>query len=178
MGGFQPTRVTLFEVLWLAALAAGGIAGIALGSHLFGRWGAIAGGIIGVVVGHVVGVVPNWLSTRLFFHHLARSSDEELWKIVHEDFWAFCQTMALLQLAARGRDVRTQLPRIVRMLESDKELERVYGWDALRIVFPEETKMAADYDPRTAPEDCRRRIAKLKATLPTEGDGPRQSIGS
>lgn len=165
MGGFQSTRVTLFEVLWLAAVIAGGIAGIALGSDWFGRGGAIAGGIIGVVVGHVVGVVPNVLSTKLFFRNLARSSNEELWKIVNEDFWAFCQTMALLQLAARGQNVRTQLPRIMKMLESDKELERVYGWDALRIVFPAETEMAAGYDPRTAPEDCRNRVARLKASL-------------
>jgi len=165
MGGFQSTRITLFEVLWFVAIAAGGIIGVGLGSHLFGRWGAIAGGIIGVVVGHVLGVMPDWLSTRLFFRHLARSSDEELWKIVNEDFWAFCQTMALLQLAARGREVRTQLRRIVKMLESDEHLQRVYGWDALRLVFPEETKMAADYDPRAAPDDCRDKIAKLKATL-------------
>ncbi len=165
MAGFQSTRVTLFEVLWFAAVVAGGILGVALGSDLFGRWGAITGGIIGVVVGHVVGVVPDRLSTKLFFRHLARSSDEELWKIVHEDFWAFCQTMALLQLAARGQNVRTQLPRIVKMLESDDKLERIYGWDALRIVFPEETRMAADYNPRAAAADCRNKIAGLKTTL-------------
>ena len=165
MSGFQSTRVTLFEVLWFVALAAGGILGVGLGSDLFGRWGAIVGGIIGVVVGHVVGVVPDVLSTKLFFRQLARSSNEELWKIVNEKFWGFCQTMALLQLAARGQNVRTQLPRIVKMLESDGRLERIYGWDALRIVFPEETKIAADYDPRAAPEDCRTKIAKLKASL-------------
>ncbi len=165
MGGVRSTRVTLFEVLWLAAVIAGGIAGIALGSDLFGRVGAIAGGIVGVVVGHGVGVVPDVLSTKLFFRYLARSSNEELWKIVHEDFWAFCQTMALLQLAARGQNVRTQIPRIVKMLESEKELERVYGWDALRNVFPAETEMAAGYDPRAAAADCRNKIAKLKATL-------------
>ena len=53
----------------------------------------------------------------------------------------------------------------MKMLESDEHLQRVYGWDALRLVFPEETKMAADYDPRAAPDDCRDKIAKLKATL-------------
>lgn len=68
-------------------------------------------------------------------------------------------------VAARGQNVRTQLPRIVKMLESDKELERIYGWDALRIVFPAETEMAADYDPHAAPEDCRNKIATLKAAL-------------
>jgi hypothetical protein len=46
MGGFQPTRVTIFEVLRLAAVIAGGIAGVAFGSDLLGTWGAITRGII------------------------------------------------------------------------------------------------------------------------------------
>ncbi len=156
---FWPNSIYNFPI------GSGGLLGVALGSDRFGRWGAIGGGILGVVAGHVVGVVPNWLSTGLFFRQLARSSDEELWKMVNDSFWGFCQTMALLQLAARGRDVRTQLPRIVKMLESNKELERVHGWDALRNVFPKETELAADYNPRAAAADCRHRVAKLKATL-------------
>jgi hypothetical protein len=165
MDGLQPTQITFFMVLWFAAIVAGGMTGGAVGSSHFGIWGGIVGGIVGVVVGHVIGVVPDWLSTKLMFRHLARSSDERLWKIVNLGSWNFYQTMALLQLAARGQNVRTQLPRIVKMLESDDELERVYGWDGLRIVFPEETKVAADYDPRAASDDCRSQIAKLKATL-------------
>ncbi len=165
MGGLQPTQITLFVVAWFVAVVIGGIGGANLGSELLGTGGAIAGGILGVVLGHVVGVIPDWLSTRLMFRHIARSSDEKLWKIVNLGFWNFYQTMALLQLAARGQDVRAQLARIVKLLESDNELERVYGWDALRIVFPAETKLVADYNPRAAPEDCRNRIAKLKATL-------------
>lgn len=55
--------------------------------------------------------------------------------------------------------------RIVKMLESDDELERVYGWDALRLVFTAEAKEMADYDPRAATEDCRDKVAKLKETF-------------
>jgi len=165
MGGLQPTRITFFMILWLAAIVAGVVTGGAVGWSHCGFWGGVVGGLVGGVMGHVVGVTPDWLSTRFMFRHIARSSDEGLWKIVNLGFWNFYQTMALLQLAARGQDVRTQLPRIVKMLESDDELERVYGWDALRIVFPEETKMAADYDPRAAAADCRNKIARLKATL-------------
>ncbi len=139
--------------------------GVRFGSVHLGTLGAIAGGILGVVVGHVVGVVPDWLSTKLMFRHIVRSSDERLWKIVNLGFWNFYQTLALLQLAPRGRNVRTQLPRVVKMLESDDELERVYGWDAMRIVFTKEAKMLAGYDPRAATEDCRNKVAKLKETF-------------
>jgi hypothetical protein len=160
MGGLQPTQITFFHVLWLVAVVAGGMAGSGLGYNLLGIGGALAGGILGVVTGHVVGVLPDWLSTRLMFRRIARSSDERLWKIVNLGFWNFYQTLALLQLAARG-----QLPRIVRMLESEEKLERVYGWDALRLVFTEDAKVLTGYDPWGTTEDCRNRIATLKASL-------------
>ncbi len=165
MSGLQYTRVTVFHVVWLVAVVAGGVAGAALGSRLLGTAGAIGGGIVGVLVGHAAGVTPDWLNYRLMFRHITRSSNEELWKMVNVGFWDFWQTMALLQLAARGQDVRTQLPRIVKLLESDRELERMYGWDALRLVFPPETEMAAGYDPRATTPDRSDRLAKLKAAL-------------
>ena len=67
--------------------------------------------------GSTGGTAPEWLSTRLMFRHIMRSSDEKLWQIVNLGFWNFYQTLALLQLAARGQNVRSQLPRIVKMLE-------------------------------------------------------------
>jgi hypothetical protein len=157
--------MTLCVLLYFVAVVTGAMTGGGLGLNLFGIGGAIAGGIVGAALGHVVGVVPDWLSTRLMFRHIRRSSDEKLWQIVNLGFWNFYQTLALLQLAARGQNVRGQLPRIVQMLESDDQLERVYGWDALRLVFPAETEMAGDYNPRAAAEDCRNRIATLKASL-------------
>lgn len=107
MSGLQPTQITFFTVLWLVAVVAGGVTGGALGSDLLGTLGAITGLIIGVMIGHAVGVVPDWLSTRLMFRHIARSSDERLWRIVNLGFWNLYQTLALLQLAGRGHNVRT-----------------------------------------------------------------------
>ncbi len=164
MGGLQSTQITFFHVLWLVAVVAGGMTGAGFGSDLLGTWGAIAGGILGVVAGHVVGVLPDWLSTRLMFRHIMRSSDEKLWQIVNLGFWNFYQTLALLQLAARGQNVRTQLPPIVKMLEAEEKLERVYGWDALRLVFTKEANVLAGYNPWHATEDCRNKVAKLKET--------------
>jgi hypothetical protein len=68
-----------------------------------------------------------------------RCSKEELRAMVAADDWKFGHTMALLRLGALGEEVRQEIPRIVDMLESDSQLIRIYGWDALRIVFTEES---------------------------------------
>jgi hypothetical protein len=96
---------------------------------------------------------------------LWRSSNEELWRTVNLGFWNFTQTFALLTLAGRNQDVRTQLPRIITMLEADEELTRVYGWDALRLVFDNETKVIGEYDPRASTEVCRSKVAVLRQKI-------------
>ncbi len=58
------------------------------------------------------------------------------------------------------------------MLESEDKLERIYGWDALRLVFTQDSESASGYDPRASTEDCRAKIASLKATLDTGPQTP------
>jgi len=53
----------------------------------------------------------------------------------------------------------------VKMLESDSELTRIYGWDALRLVFDEESKVIQDYSPYGSTEECRRQTALLRQAL-------------
>jgi hypothetical protein len=151
------------------AVFCGGTGGATFGASRFGWLGGILGGVAGILIGHVIGVIPDWLSTRFMFRYIAKSSDEKLWRILNLGFWNFYQTLALLQLAARGRDVRTELPRIVTMLESDDKLERVYGWDALQLVFTEEAKKVPGYDPWAATDECRQRIVELKALVEAVG---------
>lgn len=164
-GGYEYTRWTIFHVLWLVGATGGVWLGIVVGTWFFGTAGAVAGSIIGLVLGHVAGCLPHDLSDKHFFRRLARSSNEELWAMVAADDWKWCHTMALLQLAARDQDVRMALPRILDMLESDSVLARRFGWDALRIVFTNEYRVIPDYDPRGSTEDCRSKIATLRASL-------------
>lgn len=79
------------------------------------------------------------------------------------------ESTALLNLSARAEDVRCELPRILAMLESDDVLTRRYGWDALRLVFNDETRLIGDYDPRASTDDCQTRTAALRATLVPAG---------
>ena len=161
----QPTQITLFVLLWFLIVVGGTVTGAVCGGQAFGLLGSIVGGVIGLVVGHVVGKLPDVLSTRWLLRKLWRSSDDELWRTVNLGFWNFTQTFALLTLAGRNQDVRTQLPRVIDMLEADDQLTRVYGWDALRLVFDNEANAMGDYDPRASTEACRSKVADLRQKM-------------
>jgi hypothetical protein len=140
------------------------VGGGAIGFKHFHTIGLIIGAVVGLIIGHVIGYLPTWLGNQWMFRNIQRSSTAELKACFDSNHWNFYQTMALLQLAARGENVQSYLPRILAMLESDETLTRVYGWDALRIVFTELSQQAEDYDPRASVEECRRRIATLRST--------------
>ena len=159
------TRLTLFHVLWFTAVVFGVTLGIKLGLRYFGTVGVVSCGVGGFLVGHILGCVPEWAATKMLHRDLERSTNEELRAIVAADDWMFCHTMALLHLAARGEEVRSELPRILLMLESESQLTRLFGWDALRIVFPQETGIIGDYNPEGPAEECRDRVAMLGATM-------------
>lgn len=161
----QPTQITLFVLLWFLMLVGGTVTGVVCGGQAFGVLGNIVGGVIGLVVGHVVGKLPDVLSTKWLLRKLWRSSDAELWRTVDLGFWNFTQTFALLTLAGRNQDVRTQLPRVIGMLEADDQLTRVYGWDALRLVFDNEANAMGGYDPRASTEACRLKVADLRQKM-------------
>jgi hypothetical protein len=97
------------------------------------------------------------------FRNIQKSSTAELKECLDLGEWNFYQTMALLQLAARGEDVQPHLPRVLTMLESDQTLTRVYGWDALRIVFTELSQRIEDYNPRGSIDECRRKVGMLRS---------------
>ncbi|MCL4854608.1 MAG: hypothetical protein KJZ78_24880 [Bryobacteraceae bacterium] len=159
-----PTQVTLFLLIQMLVAVGGSVIGVAIGKP-FGIVGAVVGAISGLLMGAFVGGLPDWLATRLLFRKVERSSNEELQDMVNLGFWNFCNTLAVLHLSARGQNVRSYLPRIVGLLESENMLSRIYGWDALRLVFNEETQVMEGYDPRGPVEDCRARTARLKAAL-------------
>ena len=167
------------------ALVVGTVTGVVCGGQAFGVLGSIVGGVIGLVVGHVVGKLPDVLSTKWLLRKLWRSSNDELWRIVNLRFWNFAQTFALLTLAGRNQDIRTQLPRVIDMLEADDQLTRVYGWDALRLVFDNEANAMGEYDPRASTGACRLKVADLRQRMaercqpgaPPNG-GPTTQLGS
>ena len=163
--GFRYTRLTVFHVLWFAAVVAGTYAGAMVGRHFFGLAGAVIGAVLGCTVGHIVGCIPDWWAYRSLITEIHRSTNEQLWQIVAKEEWRFDNTLALLQLGARDVDVDGELPRIIGMLESDSKLTRIYGFDALRIVFTDQYHLIPDYDPRGSLDVCREKVAELRAAI-------------
>jgi hypothetical protein len=157
----ESTRFTIFHVLWAILVAGGAVVGWIWGGH-FGAVGSIAGGAIGVVAATIAYLALRDELHRRWMKQLQQSTSEELRAIIGRDDWKFEHTMALLNLAARGEDVRCELPRILSMLESDSVLTRRFGWDALRIVFDEETRLIGPYEPRESTQRCRDQTAALR----------------
>jgi hypothetical protein len=160
------TRITIIQVIALFFIALGISLGYLVGIRFFGRAGGILCAIVGFFVGQVIARFIEQFVHRSMFKELEKSSNEQLWKIVSMSWWNFYQTIALLQLAKRGQDVRSRLPRIVDMLESNDRLTRIYGWDALRLVFTDLMAQVPGYNPRGSVEECRRSAAELRRSLP------------
>jgi hypothetical protein len=142
---------------------------------------AAVGGIVAGAVAFILAYIPfeliNRLITRRRFRRITEGSTDELWRSVDRargGLWNYWDTIALLQLAARGEDVSPALPSIIKMLESSHNADfcRRHAWDALRLVFFDEAEAMRDYNPTASAEDCRAKVARLKELL---GQRPPQS---
>jgi hypothetical protein len=171
---FEHTQINLFLLLEWIGTFAGLSVGLALGLKHLGLLGAGAGAVLGLLLGNSLGRLPDWWAFRYFFKEIEQSSDSTLREMISQGEWKMWHTMALLQLAARGHDVKPEFPRILAMLGSDAVLTRRYGFDALRLVYTELFNKVPNYNPRESTETCRQRIAALRdegaraATSPTQ----------
>lgn len=157
----------LFGTLRLAGLLAGVCFGIAFGRRWFGIAGVISCGISGAFTGLVAGYVPWMLFEEHIFKRMQKRSNAELTALIDkgdQGQWTFVQTLALSNLQARGEAVRPYLRRVLTMLESDNPRTRLFGRDALKLVFPELAVRIGDYNPGASTEECRRKVALLRAT--------------
>lgn len=170
MTGLRSTHLTFFHILWLFLICLCTAIGIAAGGYAFGTIGKITGGIAGFVIGFLAGAFADDLIVRQLFREVEGSSNEKLRTMVASEPWNFRNTLALLQLGAREQEVDMELPRILGMLESDSKLTRIYGWDALRLVFTEEYYIIEDYNPRSSTEECRRKTEILKTAMKKRND--------
>jgi hypothetical protein len=175
----QHVHLTLFALLRLLAMAGCGIvgacwAGSEIADWLF-AWGvwryvlAVPGAIVVGLVGVLVGFMPfEFLEHFLVSRRIRRikeASDEVLWRTVDRGFWNYESTIALIQLAARGREVIGTLPRLIRMLDSSECLWRRQAYGVFVLVFFDEARAIADYNPDAPYGDCREKIAGLREMM-------------
>jgi hypothetical protein len=101
------------------------------------------------------------------FKEMQQSSNEQLKAKIEHPLWSFYNTLALLNLHVRGEDVQSYLPRVLSLLESDDSVTRLFGRDALALVFTPLAKQLQDlgYNPHASTEDCRAKAAQLREKI-------------
>jgi hypothetical protein len=160
---FRPTRLTLSVLFQIIFMVVGLVSGAIEGHRRFGILGLVPGGFIVCMVGYYLGRIPDLLGTRWLLRSTAKKETPELWKIVTWlPEWDMGKTLALFHLAERGENVAPYLPRFLNLLDSHQVLERVYSWDALRLVFPDEASRYEGFNPWNSTEECRRKVAQVR----------------
>jgi hypothetical protein len=160
----EPTQLTVFVLLNLLGFFLGIALGLWIGGRYYGVPGVVIGCVVGGIVGLIVGHLPEHLAYEWMFRSMRRKSNAELKAMIESGEWTFIQTLALLNLQIRGEDVQPYLPRVVALLEAEDRRTRLFGRDALRLVFTELALRIDDYDPDGTTEACRRKAASLHPT--------------
>ena len=160
----QSARINLFDVLAIFGFFFGIFFGISIGHRLFGTIGGIIGAIFGGLAGFVIGFLPRHFMQESMFREMQKSSNEQLKAKIEHPLWSFYNTLALLNLHLRGEDVQSYLPRVLSLLESNDNVTRLFGRDALMLVFTPLGRQLNDlkYDPHASTEDCRAKVAQLR----------------
>ncbi len=159
----EAAQFSIFHIFGMLGIALGSSMGGVGGYQFFGMIGLVGGGLVGAYCGGWLGQLPERWARRSLFREIESASNEELWSIVNEERWNFRQSLALLHLSSRGENVRSEKPRIIVMLESDQPLQRIFGWDALRLVFPDLAKQLENYNPKESHEECLLKVRQFQA---------------
>lgn len=152
--------MTIFHVLPLAGVMLGLICGAKFGlgfGSVAGVFGAVAGGVIGFFLGWI----PLILVLKSVQRDYRRKTIEELRGMLRNPGFPAPNTV-LLELGARGEDLEPELPVVLDMLAAQSRERRIRGWHALASAFPERAKLITDYRIDDAPEECQRKIQKLR----------------
>ncbi|MFY9224613.1 MAG: hypothetical protein WAQ98_18205 [Blastocatellia bacterium] len=155
------TKITIFHIIFLLGLCFGLMTGMILGYSQYGIIGAIIVGVIGLYCGGQIGFFPHRLANRAIFKHIEKSTNEELRRIIDRNEWNFYNTLALMELSKRNQNINTDLYRIFQLLQSDNFLQRLYAWDALRLVFPGVANQLTSYDPKESFDICQLKLASF-----------------
>jgi hypothetical protein len=163
----------LVTMLSLGLGAAASVSGnISRGLVDWGAWryvlatiGAVAAGLVGLSVGFLPFHLYDRIRSKRRIRRIKEASEEELWRMVDYSVWYVRSTVALIQLAARGKDVSRVLPRLIQMLDSSEYTTRRQAFGALRLVFFDEARAIGDYNPESSHGDCRDKVARLKELL-------------
>ena len=164
----QPTKVTIYVLFAILSAIVGYVLGFCIGMKYLNIYGGIGFGLLGMIIGYYIGFIPDHIAYKSLFKKIERSSNEDLWNIININIdkeWDFRKTLALLELRIRNQDISKELSRVINVMESEDEETRLYGWDALRLVFRPEIDLIKNYDPRESANECRNKAEAIKSIL-------------
>jgi hypothetical protein len=156
--------MTIFHVLNLGGLAFGLVYGAKLGSSL-GLVVGVIGAIVGGAIGFIVGRLPLLLALKLIQRSFSKKSVEDLRAMLRDPEFLAPNTV-LLELRSRGEDLEPELPVVLDMLVAPSRERRIRGWHALATAFPDRAERITDYRVDDAPEECQRKVQKLRSAEP------------
>jgi hypothetical protein len=156
--------ITIFHILPGMGLVIGALGGFTLGSH-FGTSPGIICGALGGGVGLVCGRVPFALALKSMKRDFSGIGTERL-RTMLRDPGCLAPNVLLLELGARGEDLEREMSVVLDMLTDPSRERRVRGLHALQSGFPARAKTISDYRIDDTPDDCRKKIQRLRIAEP------------
>jgi hypothetical protein len=154
---------TVFDLMTLVTPIAGAWLGFEVGSRV-GLAGGAAGAIAGLVLGWIVGRVPFILSVRSVQRSFADLTADDLRLLLRRRDCTIVN-LILLELAARGEDIRKELSVVLDLLESDDSSKRGFGWAAMTSAYPDLAARMKGYRPRASATRRRLKVKAFRETL-------------
>ena len=158
--------LTVFHVVQLVALLAGGFVGAKLGHDLFGAGGGVGGALLGGFVGWMAGRLPFLITFNWACRSFRRQSTDALRVDLASKY--YIAHLILAELMRRGEDIRQDLAVVVDHLSSDDCDRRRFGIACLRLGYPDLAQRLHDYEASESTETCRSKVARLAGTLHPE----------
>jgi hypothetical protein len=151
--------MTIFDVFQLTCTFGGMTLGFLMGHRHFGLAGGIVGVVVGMAVGVFVGRLPLALSLWWLKRDLKQSSIAGLKSKLDRQF--YLSHLIIAELVVRGEPVESFKSYVLALLHSDAADKRNFGWNNLRIWFPELAEKMEGFKPSNPTEECERRLKGL-----------------
>jgi hypothetical protein len=156
--------ITLFDLFkMMAALGLAAVGG-SLGWKAAGWMGGILGGGVGLIFGVFLGGLPWKLTVWRTRRELSTKPTDQLLSELREHR-TLMPNFILLELAARGHDIRAEMPVILDLLGSQEFHRRTRGWAAMCTAFPATAGEMKSYSPAHPVERCRAEVQRIQQAL-------------
>lgn len=162
-------KLSLFDVLTLAAAGGGAILGFQVGYRSFGLPLGTVGAAAGLLLGFVLARATTALMFHRFIRQLQRTDTTALRGRLENEY--FISHLIIGILRARGEPEVELRDHTLRLLLSSSVDERWHGWRTLNLCFPEMAERLAAINPVRPTSTDDNQIRELLGTQPAPQSG-------